>query len=125
MGTPGPDQGYALSLVKRFKDSLVLTEGEHAGDAEAGAVAIGLRRAALLGRAPVIYDLSLALGLWGFIGDPPPDLVAYRKRVFGGIAEDYSRRRSIAQAIPEDTLRMSPQEVLGRQADWKSLIGGV
>lgn len=125
MGIPGPDQGYALSLVKRFANSLILTEGEHSADAQAGAVAIGLRRAALFGRAPVIYDLRLALALWGFIGDPPAELVAHRKRVFAGLAEDYTRRRSVAMAVPEATLRMSPQAVLDRQAEWESLLGQV
>ena len=33
MGHPGPDQGYALRLVKQFKDKVFLVSGEHWEDA--------------------------------------------------------------------------------------------
>ena len=35
-GNPGPDQGFALKLARRFEDRLVLAEGESAEDAMAG-----------------------------------------------------------------------------------------
>ena len=43
-----------------LESELQLAEGEHAKDALAGIVAIGLKRASLLGRAPVIHDLRIA-----------------------------------------------------------------
>ena len=36
LGTPGPDQGFALKLARRFEDRLVLAPGEHAEDAIVG-----------------------------------------------------------------------------------------
>ena len=36
LGTPGPDQGFALKLARRFEDRLELAEGESTEDAIAG-----------------------------------------------------------------------------------------
>ena len=38
LGRPGPDQGYALRLVRRFEDKLVLVEPESRADAIAGCI---------------------------------------------------------------------------------------
>ncbi len=37
LGTPGPDQGYALKLARQFEGKLVLTPGESAEDASPAA----------------------------------------------------------------------------------------
>jgi len=123
LGSPGPDQGYALTLAARFADELVLATGEHAADALAGATAVALRRAALFGRAPVVYDLEHALTLWGFLDDAPEDLVAFRAPLFRGAAEDYWARRAIAHRVPEATLRLAPGQVADRLGDWRELLG--
>ena len=75
LGYQGPDQGYALRLVRQFDGQLVLTNGEHASDAEAGCVAVALRRASMFGRAPVIHDLTVAFTIWGFLSGADPELV--------------------------------------------------
>jgi hypothetical protein len=41
LGSPGPDQGFALTIAEGFRYRLSLSEGEHAGDALAGAAAVG------------------------------------------------------------------------------------
>ena len=51
LGNQGPDQGYAIKLAKAFAGDLILVSGEHAADALDGAVAVGLRRASMFGRA--------------------------------------------------------------------------
>lgn len=122
LGVPGPDQGYALSLAERFEGQLVLTEDESSHDAHVGAVAVALRRAALFGRAPVVFDLEHAYLLWGFLGNPPAELVAYRKSVFRGAAHDYWAQRAIAARVPESTLRLMPAVIRERQGDWRALI---
>ena len=66
-GDIGPDQGYALVLVKRFHGRLHLAEHEHEEDAMAGCVAVAMRRASLFRRAPVIHDLDIAFTVWGFL----------------------------------------------------------
>ena len=35
LGRPGPDQGYALRLARRFRDRIKLVPGEHMADAMA------------------------------------------------------------------------------------------
>jgi hypothetical protein len=131
-GVPGPDQGYALELAARFEDRLVLEPGEHAEDAVSGATALALRRAAIFGRAPVAADIELALRLFKYlIGDegtwPSSELVAWRREQFAGAAHDYWRRRALADAIPEATLRLTPAGIAERlEAEpgrWRELAG--
>jgi hypothetical protein len=123
-GNMGPDQGYGLKLAKRFEDRLVVSEGEHKEDAVEGALAVGLKRASLFGRAPVIYDFELAYALFGFLGGAPTDLVAFRRQLFESarIPGHYPERRRIADLVPEETLRLTPAQVRERLADWRSLL---
>ncbi|MCA1690801.1 MAG: hypothetical protein LC733_00870 [Actinobacteria bacterium] len=123
LGRPGPDQGYALSLVRHFTDRLRLEEGEHETDVVAGAVALAMRRASMFGRAPIIHDLELAFGLFGFLDDAPTGLVEWRRRHFAGASHHYWDQRRIVDLVPETTLRMQPAEVRGRLAEWRALTG--
>src|SRR5277367_4148670 len=72
-GVPGPDQGYALGLAARLAPRVVLGAGERIEDALAAATAIGLRRAASFGRAPVTADLEFSLGALGYLGPVDPE----------------------------------------------------
>jgi hypothetical protein len=108
LGSPGPDQGYGIVLAKRFADRLVL-DGAHLEDAMAGCLGVGLRRASLFGRAPVIHDLEIAYRVWGFLGDAPAELVALRNPLFAAAAHHYWEQRAIVDRVPEATLRMTHQ----------------
>jgi hypothetical protein len=121
-GSPGPDQGYALVLARRLADRVRLQEGERKGDVLSGAVAVALKRASLFGRAPVVYDLEHAYGLFGYLDDAPPELVAFRRRLFESAEHDYWEQREIADLVPDETLRLSHTDVRSRLAEWKSLI---
>jgi hypothetical protein len=125
MGTPGPDQGYALGLARRFADRLRLAEGESAEDAEVGCALLAARRAALFGRAPCIHDLAVAFTLWGFLESAPPDLVAWRRAAFQSVSHDYVIQRALADRVPEASLRLGPDEVAARAqaGGWKALVG--
>ena len=122
LGVPGPDQGYALKLARRFDDRLELAAGEHHEDAVIGCMAVALKRAALFGRAPVIYDVELAFTLWGFLGGAPDDLVDFRTPRFQGLREEYERQRVIADLVPDTTLRLTPAQVRERLSNWRSLL---
>lgn len=123
-GNPGPDQGYGLKLAKRFVDRLQVAEGESADDAVAGCVGVGLARAALFGRAPVIHDMTLAYTAWGFLGDGPAELVEHRRPLFQSASHQYWDQRDIVDAVPEATLRLSHTEVQRRfPAEWRALLG--
>jgi len=122
LGAPGPDQGYALKLARLFADRLQLTEGERLDDATAGCLGVALRRAALFGRAPVVWDLELAFTLWGFLGGAPADLIAEQVKLFLGAAHDYWYQRAIADRVPDETLQLTPAQVRDRLQDWRSLM---
>ena len=121
-GNIGPDQGYGLKLARTFKDKLKLAKGEHAEDAVAGCLGVGLKRASLYGRAPVIYDFELAFTLWGFLTVAPTELIAFRKELFEAASHHYDDQRKISDVVPESTLRMTPSEVANKIGEWKSLI---
>ena len=123
LGRPGPDQGYALKLADEcFRDRLVLASGEHRADAIAGCVAVGLKRASMYGRAPVVYDLELAFTLWGYFEGAPPELIAFRRSLFEGSSHHYQDQREIVDLVPDTTLQLTPAQVRERLSDWKSLL---
>lgn len=122
LGTTGPDLGYGLKLARRFADRLELTEGISAEDATAGCFAVGTKRSAIFGRAPVIFDFELAFTLWGFLGGAPADLIEARRPLFRTCSHQYWDQRRIADAVPEATLRLTPKQVRERLPSWRSLL---
>lgn len=128
LGNQGPDQGYVLSLARRFAGKLTLTSGEHERDALAGAAAVALKRASLFGRAPIAADLTVALTIWGFLGAAPEELVALRKGLFEEVCHPhhYAEQRRIADLVPDDVLGQMPQQVTdAHRGDWRSLLAAV
>jgi hypothetical protein len=128
LGFQGPDQGYALLLASRLRQQLVLSDAERADDAVAGCTAIGMRRASLFGRAPVIHDLRIAFTIWGFL-DPAPaaELVARRVPKFEELADPhrYDELRALVDSIPESTLQMSHAQVNEiYSVSWRRLLDG-
>ena len=127
LGNQGPDQGYVLTLARRFAGTLTLTAGEHERDALAGTAAVALKRASLFGRAPVVHDLTVALTIWGFLGDAPAELVERRKHLFEEAwhPHHYADQRRIADLVPEHVLRMTPEQIRdAHRSDWRSLLAG-
>jgi hypothetical protein len=121
-GSAGPDLGYGLKLARMLVARLLLTEGEHTADAVAGCFAVGAKRAAMFGRAPVIFDMELAYTLWGFLGDAPEGLIAFRKPLFAGAAHEYAGQRKIVDRVKESTLRLTVAQVGAKLSDWKNLL---
>jgi hypothetical protein len=111
IGTPGPDSGFALRLAHRFEDELELGEGESAHDVLLGVALVASKRAALFGRAPCIHDVRLALNLWGFLDDAPAGVRSTRRAAFSSISHDYAAQRALVDAVPEELLRLGPDEV--------------
>jgi hypothetical protein len=126
LGHQGPDQGYALKLARQFEGKLTLTPGEHEKDALAGAVAVGLKRASLFGRAPVVHDLTVALTVWAFLTEAPKELVDLRKSLFEEVwhPHHYAELRRIVDLVPGRTLRLTPDFLASvHRTDWRSLLG--
>jgi hypothetical protein len=125
LGSPGPDQGYIYLLARRFQGRLRLAQGEQEDDAIAGCVAVGLKRASLFGRAPVLTDLTVAFTIWGFLGDAPDELVELRRPLFAEVANPhhYPELRRVADLVSADALRQTPQQVgEAHRTDWRSLL---
>lgn len=112
LGAPGPDIGYALTMAERSRDRLHLHAGEHADDALAVSAAIGMRRAALFGRAPIALDVEIALGLLGYLGDVTPEFAELRAFLVHGVSHDYATRRALVDAVPLEILAHPPSESL-------------
>ena len=128
LGHQGPDQGYALKLAEQMRETIVLQPGESADEAINGSLAIALRRASRYGRAPVIHDLQIAFGIWGWmLLDPPAELVERRKKLFAGLGDTahyYSETRQLVDMVPESTMLMTPDQVrTGMPGSWRALTG--
>ena len=122
LGSPGPDQGFALKLARRFEDRLVLEPGESNEDAIVGCTAVAMRRCARFGRAPVVHDLTFGFTLWGFLGGAPADLIEARGPLFRSAAHHYKLQRTIADSVAEETLRLAPEAVAERIGQWRELL---
>ena len=121
-GNQGPDQGYALFLGKRFADKLELVEGEHRNDVINGCLGVATKRASLFGRGPVIYDWEVAFSVWGYLGGASTSVVQKRVELFAEASHHYWKRRAIADAVPEATLRMTPQMVKAAMSSGQELL---
>ncbi len=105
VGSPGPDAGFALRLVRRFEHDLKLAPGESEHDVLFGVALVAAKRAAVFGRAPCIYDVQFALQLWGFLGDAPAELVAQRGLLFSAVSHDYVDQPALVDSVDEATYR--------------------
>ena len=128
LGFQGPDQGFGLKLANSFRERLRLQPGEHADDVIYGCLGMALRRASIIGRAPVIHDFTIVFTAWGFLdSDPPAELKALRAGLFEGVSHQlhhYEESRVLVDMMPESTLRMTPAEVAAAYPQrWKELVG--
>jgi hypothetical protein len=127
-GYQGPDQGYALTLAERFRGRIHVGLGESVDDAIRGCLNVALRRASLYGRAPTVHDLTIAFTMWGFLDPhPPDDLLHRRAALFAGVAgtdHHYAEGRALADMVPAETLRMTPDQVAAAYPSlWRDLVG--
>lgn len=107
LGSPGPNVGYALTLVERIKDRIVVAPHERVEDAMGVIAEIAMKRAALFGRAPVMADIEVARALLGYDGNVPEDFAEWRVRAVHDANHDYVRRRSLIDAVADDVLRLT------------------
>ena len=122
-GSPGPDGGYAITLAHRLADRMVLTEGEDRHDVEIGAGLLAARRASFFGRGPCVYDVEVALGLFGFLAPAPEDLIEYRRILFQAIGHQWMAQRALVDGVPETALRLSPADAAASAESWRQVLG--
>ena len=106
-----------------------MTAGESIDDAVRGCLGIGLRRASMFSRAPVVHDLTIAFTIWGFL-DRQPHRPSWSNCAASCSPAWRTSRHSttspcIVDMVPEATLRMTPQQVdrrvSGAGASWSAL----
>jgi len=120
-GFQGPDQGYALRLVRQFEDRLHLTHRERMVDVVDGCLGVALKRASIFGRAPVTHDWTVAFTIFGFLEDSPDsELVEARTDLFDQVANPhhYAESRHLVDLVHDEVLAMSPDRVAG--LEWRS-----
>jgi hypothetical protein len=121
LGVPGPNVGYAYTLAERAKDRLALGPHEDVHDVVSVVAEIAGKRAASFGRAPVIGDIDVAVGILGYDGSANDDFVELRSHLVREAAHDYSRRRSVVDTVPERLLRLPATELGDHVDEWRSL----
>ena len=68
--------------------------------------------------------MTIAFTIWGFLGEAPPELLEHRGPIFQAVSHHYWEQRAIADAIPEETLRLPHTTVVERfPARWRELLG--
>lgn len=107
-GTPGPDTGYALVLLR--KRHLDLLPGESRRDAEAALAAVMAARGSRLGRAPMAADADAAEIILGF-GSVDP---SRRRPWTAGLAHDPARVRQLVAAVDSEALVASVEDLRDR-----------
>jgi hypothetical protein len=120
-GTTGPDQGYALRLVRGVDFDVATGAERHSVEVVIAAVAAA--RASLFGRAPTSGDVEFALTIFGFRQHGLPNetvagLESDRRAWFGGVTHDAVKLREIVAAVPRDVLLGSLDDLRSR------MIGG-
>lgn len=126
LGTPGPDQGYALKLARRLEDEVLLADGEGRADVLAAGAAIAMKRAGLNGRAPVLADVRAGLVPWGYFdADAPSELLELRRDMFEGVHDGhhYVAMREVVDAVPADLLVQSLDDIeVAYVEDWQGCL---
>jgi hypothetical protein len=117
-GAPGPNIGWAYTLVNRVKDRFKLAPSEYVGDAAAVVAEVASRRAASYGRAPVIRDVEFAASVFGY--DTNDDFATARARLVYDAAHDYYRRRAVFDSVPDELLRAAANDVRTASAQWRA-----
>jgi hypothetical protein len=120
MGRPGPNVGYAYTLAARARSRLRLSPHEQPDDVIAVLAEIAGKRAALFGRAPVIGDVDVAVALLGYDGTADEAFAELRARLIHDAAHDYTRRRALVDAVPEELLRLRGTALADRVAEWRT-----
>ncbi len=119
----GPDQGYLDLLAQRFVDKIVLGVGEYLDDVLAGATAIGVARASFYGRAPVIKDLTFALGSLGYLTPASDELHERRAALVGGVAHDLWKRSQLVAQFTDAMFAMTPETASSGEL-WRTMSEG-
>ncbi len=105
-GTPGPDAGFAKTLIGRADLA------DSSPELEAVLSAIMVARASSFGRAPTHGDLDAAMAMCGLGSEDAPEWVhVRRKHWMHAIAHDKPKGRTAVSELDRDLLRERPDQI--------------
>lgn len=105
-GLPCPDAGYALFLAAFADEHLELELGDRRDDAECAIATVAMRRAGMLGRAPLPQDVEIGRALLAYDQPTDADFAGWRARWIRGIAHNDDLRQRLADAaLASEALR--------------------
>jgi hypothetical protein len=123
-GVPCPDAGYGFLLAHIRDHEIVAGPGEDREDAHYAVASVAVRRAGLLGRAPLVGDLRVARALLGYDGTAGEALARWRATWLWGIARDPDLAQRLADSVQTaiGVIDMPPRDRLERW--WALLTAG-
>ncbi|MCB0975228.1 MAG: hypothetical protein KDB86_11815 [Actinobacteria bacterium] len=121
LGSPGPDQGYALTLLRAAKTWIQYGPHEQPHDGDALLSALAIRRAALFGRAPTMVDLKIAAAILGMDGNGAPAQIDWRTRVGRGAHHHLDEVHHAIDGVPNEVLKSPLAKISNRS--WEDNIG--
>jgi len=83
---------------------------------------VAMKRATFFGRAPVMADIDVAVALLGYDHDADPEFAAQRASFVSEADHEYPVRRAIVDAVPEELLRLRPEELAPRISGWRAAV---
>jgi hypothetical protein len=116
-GTPGPDAGYALRLLRQR--DLPTIDGESRADLETALLALILARVSRRGRAPTASDVEAAEAILE-VGGPDP---SWRLAWTSGLAHGHQGAAHLVAAVDDETLVASTDELGERARAGERLVG--
>lgn len=121
LGSQGPGQGYALTLLRAAKAWLQYGPLEKPADGDALLSALAMRRASLYGRAPTMHDIKFAAAILGMDGKGTDAQIDWRTQVGRGAHHHTDEVHHAIDGVSDDTLKQPLDKVLGRQ--WEANLG--
>jgi hypothetical protein len=105
-GTPGPDAGFAKTLISRDEID------DRSPELESVLSAIMVARASSFGRAPTRGDLEAAKAMCGIGGSNAPEWVHERRSHWmHAVAHDKPKGSTAVSEVDRDLLGKSPEEI--------------
>ena len=120
-GVPCPDGGYALLLAREVAGDLALAAGDQREDAVWAIATVAMRRAAVVGRAPVIYDVLFASALLAYDDPDALECAVLRARLLSGVAHDPDLRQWLSDAV-NSAAEVSVRSTAEAIATWRCTI---
>lgn len=107
-GTPGPDTGWALGLIRRAD----FDRSHRRRETEALLAALVAARASRAGRAPIPQDVEVGLIMLGLRDGLPQELAERRERWLDAATHERPRGATALREIEPSLLDMKPEQLL-------------